>query len=102
MQTIHVVPKCRGPAQLSRLMWDRALREVEAAARADNVAKVVKFTTLSPDCQAPQGANFWINKMGWGGTDAAKKAAHEHSNKLMTSKKAMRDPANMWYDLELK
>ena len=78
VQTLHVLPRYRGPMQLPGLMWEKAKEVVAERARTEGVF-TVEFTLELPCCQSRQGAAFWIGRMGWDGTEDARRAAREYT-----------------------
>jgi hypothetical protein len=75
VQAIHVALRVRG-MQLPLLMWEKAKVRVAEIA-SDKHVRMVRFSLVLPCCQSQQGAHFWINRMGWDGTEQARLAAEE-------------------------
>ena len=75
VQAIHAAPKVRGPLRVPEHMWTRAKTVVAERARAQSSRVPVRFSLELACCQSQQGANFWITRMGWDGTEHAKEAA---------------------------
>ena len=70
---------------------------VAEQARAQRRASV-RFTLAAPCCQSQQGAHFWITRMGWDGTEDAKRAAEEWAE---PGKKWKPGTYEMWYTLSV-
>lgn len=71
---IHVMPSCRGPLKLPERMWTKAREMVSTLARRRKVDKV-RFSLELAKCQSQQGAALWIGRLGWDGSEDAKRAA---------------------------
>ena len=78
VQAIHVMPKFRGPWQLSRRMWELARSWVADVAR-EKKKKLVRFSLEMACSHSQQGCHFWITRMGWDGTADARRAANEYA-----------------------
>ena len=77
VQAIHVVPLLRGLLLPAR-MWERARVCVAELVRdMRRPVRVVRFGLTLACGQSQQGAHFWIDRMGWDGTDHARQAAKE-------------------------
>ena len=78
-------------------MWERAQACVVEKARAKRTA-LVRFSLELPCCQSQQGAHFWMRRMGWDGTEDARKAAEAWGR----GEKWGPGTYGLWYDMKLK
>jgi hypothetical protein len=79
VQAIHVMLSWRGPFELSRHLWQQARTWVTETARAKGCSHV-RFSLETSCGQSQQACHFWIGRMGWDGTQDAKRAARGYSS----------------------
>ena len=96
VQAIHAAPSVRGPLRLPERMWERAKRCIAEQALEEGRSEV-RFGLEMACCQSQQGAHFWITRMGWDGTEEARKAAGAWERK----EKWLVGQYVCWYDLKL-
>ena len=97
VQVIHVAKRVRGPMQLPAHLWAKALECVAETARGKG-SRLVRFSLVMACCQSQQGAHFWMCRMGWGGTEHARQAAHEWGLGL----KWKPGTYELWYELHVR
>ena len=80
VQCIQNAPEVHGPLELPQHMWKLACAHIIEEAQLKGSTRV-RFTLESPDCQSQQAAsNFWISRMGFDGTEPARRAAQDWEN----------------------
>ena len=94
---IHVRDFARGTRRIPEHLWKaaKAAVDAEASGRKRPPARV-RFSLELACCQSQQGAHFWINRMGWDGTEQARRAAQQWSSGV----KSEVGEYVLWFDLD--